>query len=81
MKQEKCRPQVICATRNVNVPVLGHAGLIIGMSPRGEFGDGQAARSANHMGALDHLGVRKLVEEVLESGRRAFELRWEKYGL
>jgi hypothetical protein len=32
------------------------------------------------MGAIDSRGVRELVEEVLEGGRRAFELRRQKYG-
>jgi hypothetical protein len=32
------------------------------------------------MGAIDARGVRELVEEVLEGGRRAFELRRLKYG-
>jgi hypothetical protein len=32
------------------------------------------------MGSIDSRAVRKFVEEVLEGGRRAFELRRKKYG-
>lgn len=80
MKEEKRRRQFIFATHNANIPVLGDAELIIGMSAKGESGDGQAALSAKHMGAIDSRGVRELVEEVLEGGRPAFELRRKKYG-
>lgn len=80
MKEEKRCRQFIFATHNANIPVLGDAELIIGMSAKGESGDGQAALSAKHMGSIDSRGVRELVEEVLEGGRRAFELRRKKYG-
>lgn len=80
MKEEKRRRQFIFATHNANIPVLGDAELIVGMSATGESGDGQAALSAKYMGAIDARGVRELVEEVLEGGRRAFELRRKKYG-
>jgi len=80
MKEEKRRRQFIFATHNANIPVLGDAELIIGMSAKGESGDGQAALSAKHRGAIDSRGVRELVEEVLEGGRRAFEQRRKKYG-
>lgn len=80
MKEEKRRRQFIFATHNANIPVLGDAELIIGMSAKGESGDGQAALSEKHMGSIDARGVRELVEEVLEGGRRAFELRRKKYG-
>lgn len=80
MKREKRRRQFIFATHNANIPVLGDAELIIGMSAKGESDDGRAALSAKHMGAIDSQGVRELVEDVLEGGRRAFELRRKKYG-
>jgi len=80
MKEEKRRRQFIFATHNANIPVLGDAELIIGMSAKGESGDVQAVLSAKHMGSIDSQGVRELVEEVLEGGRRAFELRRKKYG-
>jgi hypothetical protein len=80
MKEEKRKRQFIFATHNANIPVLGDAELIVGMCARGDSGNGVGALSADGMGALDSRGVRELVEEVLEGGRRAFELRRKKYG-
>lgn len=39
-----------------------------------------AKLTAKHMGAIDLRGLREMVEEVLEGGRRVFELRRQKYG-
>ena len=80
MKEEKRRRQFIFATHNANVPVLGDAELIVGMSAKGGPGESQAALSAKYMGSIDSQRVRCLVEEVLEGGRQAFELRRKKYG-
>ena len=80
MKEEKRRRQFIFATHNANVPVLGDAELIVGMSAKGAPGGGQEALSRKNMGSIDSRGVRRLVEEVLEGGRQAFELRRKKYG-
>lgn len=78
MREEKRRRQFVFATHNANIPVLGDAELIVGLSARTGAQDG--ALAAKHMGAIDSRGVRELVEEVLEGGRRAFELRRLKYG-
>ena len=80
MKEEKRRRQFIFATHNANVPVLGDAELIVGMTAKGESEEGQAALSAAHMGSIDTRRVKRLVEEVLEGGRAAFERRRAKYG-
>lgn len=77
MREEKRRRQFVFATHNANIPVLGDAELIVGLAARN---DGNGALTAKHMGAIDSRGVRELVEEVLEGGRRAFELRRQKYG-
>jgi PHP family Zn ribbon phosphoesterase len=77
MREEKRRRQFVFATHNANIPVLGDAELIVGLAARN---DGNGALTAKHMGAIDSRGVRELVEEVLEGGRRAFELRRRKYG-
>jgi hypothetical protein len=79
MKEEKRRRQFIFASHNANIPVLGDAELIVGMSAKSET-SGHAALSKEHMGGIDTSGVRELVERVLEGGRRAFELRRKKYG-
>lgn len=80
MKAEKRRRQFIFATHNANVPVLGDAELIAGMCAKGQSEEGDAVLSAKFMGSIDSPGVRSMVEEVLEGGRTAFELRRKKYG-
>jgi ATPase subunit of ABC transporter with duplicated ATPase domains len=80
MREEKRRRQFVFATHNANIPVLGDAELIVGLSARSGAGQAEGALTAKHMGSIDARGVRELVEEVLEGGRRAFELRRLKYG-
>lgn len=80
MREEKRRRQFVFATHNANIPVLGDAELIVGLAARNSGAQANGALTAKHMGAIDARGVRELVEEVLEGGRRAFELRRQKYG-
>jgi hypothetical protein len=80
MREEKRRRQFIFATHNANIPVLGDAELILGLSPAGEAELGRAKINPEHMGSIDAGPVRELVEEVLEGGREAFEMRRLKYG-
>lgn len=80
MRWEKRRRQFVFATHNANVPVLGDAEQIIGLSARGEAGEGRAKLSRDFMGSIDSATVREMVEEVLEGGKAAFEMRRLKYG-
>ncbi|MEJ5238640.1 MAG: AAA family ATPase [Limisphaera sp.] len=81
MREAKRRRQFIFATHNANIPVLGDAELILGLNASGEAGqDGRATIPKEHMASIDARSVRELVEEVLEGGREAFELRRLKYG-
>lgn len=80
LRQEKRRRQFVFSTHNANIPVLGDAELILGLGASGEARDGQAIIDQRHMGSIDSLPVRKLVEEILEGGRTAFEMRRRKYG-
>lgn len=80
MREEKRRRQFIFATHNANIPVLGDAELIVGLTAHGEAGEGKAKISAAHMGSIDTKAVREMVEEVLEGGKDAFEMRRLKYG-
>jgi len=76
MREEKQRRQFIFSTHNANIPVLGDAELIVGLSATGE-----AARiGSEHVGSIDAQSVRELVEEILEGGKEAFERRRRKYG-
>lgn len=81
MREEKRRRQFVFATHNANIPVLGDAELIVGLTATGEAGqEGRARMPKEHMGSIDARSVRELVEEVLEGGREAFEMRRLKYG-
>jgi len=80
MKEEKRRRQFVFATHNANIPVLGDAELIVGLSASGDADQGKAKMPEKHMGSIDSSTVRQLVEEVLEGGKDAFETRRLKYG-
>lgn len=80
MREEKQRRQFVFSTHNANIPVLGDAELIVGLSASGEAEQGRARVDPNHMGSIDAQPVRELVEEILEGGKEAFERRRRKYG-
>jgi hypothetical protein len=80
MRDEKRRRQFVFSTHNANIPVLGDAELIIGLAASGEGKEGHAKASTEHMGSIDSKPVRELVEEILEGGKDAFEMRRSKYG-
>ncbi len=80
MRQEKRRRQFVFSTHNANIPVLGDAELILGLAANGEAKEGQARIAPEHMGSIDSRPVRELVEEILEGGKTAFEMRRSKYG-
>ena len=80
MREEKRRRQFVFSTHNANIPVLGDAELILGLTAAGEAGDGHARIAPEHMGSIDGQSVRELVEDLLEGGKDAFEKRRLKYG-
>jgi energy-coupling factor transporter ATP-binding protein EcfA2 len=80
IRAEKRRRQLVFATHNANIPVIGDAELILGLAASGEAGRGRARIAPEHMGSIDARPIRELVEEVLEGGRNAFETRRRKYG-
>ena len=80
MRQEKRRRQFVFSTHNANIPVLGDAELILGLAASGEAKEGHARIAPEHMGSIDSKPVRELVEEILEGGKEAFEMRRSKYG-
>jgi predicted kinase len=81
VRSEKRARQFLFATHNANIPVLGDAELIVGLSAMGEAGDGQAEIKDASIGSIDMESVRTLVEDRLEGGHEAFELRRQKYGV
>ncbi len=80
IREEKRRRQFVFSTHNANIPVLGDAELILGLSPSGEAQAGHADIKTDHMGSIDDRVVRGLVEDILEGGKEAFETRRLKYG-
>ena len=80
MREEKQRRQFIFSTHNANIPVLGDAELILGLTASGESGGGQGRIAPEHLGSIDTQLVRALVEDILEGGKDAFETRRLKYG-
>lgn len=80
MREEKRRRQFLFATHNANIPVLGDAELILGLSASGEADSGSARAVPEHMGSIDARPVRELIQELLEGGEDAFERRRRKYG-
>ena len=53
MREEKQRRQFIFSTHNANIPVLGDAELIVGLSASGEAEHGRARIAPEHMGSID----------------------------
>ena len=80
MREEKRRRQFLFATHNANIPVLGDAELILGLSASGEADSGSARAVPEYMGSIDARPVRELIQELLEGGEDAFERRRRKYG-
>lgn len=80
IKAEKLRRQFVFASHNANIPVLGDAEMIVGLSAEGSGGDLRVAADPAHMGGIDTPAVREMVEELLEGGKDAFTMRRRKYG-
>lgn len=80
MKEEKRKRQFVFSTHNANIPVLGDAELIIGLTTGVQNDAVQGRISERHMGSIDMQPVREMVEEILEGGKTAFEMRRQKYG-
>ena len=81
MRDEKRRRQFIFSTHNANIPVLGDAELILGLTASGDADNqGNAVIRPEHVGSIDVSQVRELVEDILEGGKDAFETRRLKYG-
>lgn len=80
MKDEKRKRQFVFSTHNANIPVLGDAELIVGLTTGIQNGTLQGQINERHMGSIDMQPVREMVEEILEGGKTAFEMRRQKYG-
>ena len=80
MREEKRSRQFLFSTHNANIPVLGDAELILGLTATGEATLGKAQIAPEQMGSIDSQSVQELVKDLLEGGQDAFETRRLKYG-
>ncbi|SOC30567.1 TrlF family AAA-like ATPase [Thalassospira xiamenensis] len=76
---KKCR-QFIFSSHNPNIPVLGDADQIIGLTATVEEGEDRTKISEENCGSIDKVSVQQLIKELLEGGEQAFTTRRAKYG-
>ena len=76
---KKCR-QFIFSSHNPNIPVLGDADQIIGLTPTVEDGNDRTLIHDEDCGSIDKASVQRLIMDLLEGGDQAFAVRREKYG-
>jgi hypothetical protein len=74
LKDARKRRQIIAATHNANIPVLGDAELVLALE--GSGGHAQVVGRAS----TDDTAIRELVKSIMEGGEEAFRRRAEKYG-
>ncbi len=80
MKSGKKRRQYIFSSHNPNIPVLGDADQIIGLTPTVEDGSDRTKIFDKDCGSIDKASVQQLIKELLEGGEQAFTTRRSKYG-
>jgi len=74
LRKLKGRRQLIIATHNANIPVLGDAEQII------VFDTQKGCCNIVDRGSIDKKTIRSHVKEIMEGGKEAFRRRAEKYG-
>jgi len=77
LRAAKRTRQVVVATHNANIPILGDAEQILVLEA---VGDGQPRGMVRVQGTVDDPDVRAAAEHILEGGEEAFRRRREKYG-
>lgn len=78
VRKVKDQRQLILATHNANIPVLGDAELIAVLEA--EESGGKPAGRIDDTGSIDSRSIKRAVTLILEGGREAFRRRQEKYG-
>lgn len=76
--QAKQHRQLLFASHNANLVVNGDAELVVTF--RSVTQNGRARGVVECEGAIDCRPVREAITEVMEGGKKAFELRRQKYG-
>ncbi|OGO35269.1 MAG: hypothetical protein A2W35_01480 [Chloroflexi bacterium RBG_16_57_11] len=74
LREQKGKRQLVAATHNPNIPVLGHAELIVALEAQEEHCTIAAE------GAIDRRSIQEFVRNVMEGGEEAFQRRAQKYG-
>lgn len=77
LRDAKRERQVVVATHNANIPVLGDAEQIVVLEARA---DTRPQGFVSTHGTVDDDDVRTAAEQILEGGEEAFQRRREKYG-
>jgi hypothetical protein len=76
VRELKGTRQLIVATHNANIPVLGDAELVIAL----EAEENHGVVAPGGVGSIDDEHVRGLAGDLLEGGREAFDARRHVYG-
>jgi len=74
LRELKGKRQLIIATHNANIPVLGDSELIIVLDTKDE------KCAVNNKGSIDKNDIKNDVKNIMEGGEEAFRIRTEKYG-
>jgi ABC-type lipoprotein export system ATPase subunit len=80
MRVAKETRQFLFSSHNPNIPVLGDAEQIVGLTPMVEGGIDQTVIDEKLSGAIDTPAVKELIKVQLEGGEQAFRTRERKYG-
>ena len=80
MRVAKETRQFLFSSHNPNIPVLGDAEQIVGLTPTVEGGIDQTVIDERLSGAIDTPAVKELIKLQLEGGEQAFRTRERKYG-
>jgi hypothetical protein len=75
LRKQKETRQFIFSTHNANIPVFGDAEWIAVM----QIIKGSATINDDHIGSIDKANLKSMVENILEGGKQAFEMRRLKY--
>jgi DNA repair ATPase RecN len=78
LREMKGRRQLIIATHNANIPVLGDSELILVLETKKEI-EGERCVISNK-GSIDKEDIKADVKNIMEGGEEAFKIRAEKYG-
>lgn len=74
LRNQKGKRQIIVATHNPNIPVLGDAELIVALESK------TRSIKISNQGSVDQREVCDAVKHIMEGGEDAFRRRAEKYG-